>query len=302
MATRYKAHHGFTLIELLVVLAIISILAAMLLPVLQSVRKEAQFLACRNNLRQISLAMTFYLDDNAGTYPMMGANTAGAFWPPGAVGADEESGYSGWGGLFYYHHYLYQYLGARIPPGGVYNISPAKRPPDVFRCPRDQRWGSRNDDISYGMVASGAGAGVGQSGASYTWSGWVMRMRGGKIMSYSVNSDGTHGDAFADEPLPRYGPYLIPDEAAVAPYGSAPYTPGGTVLRHGLLLPYLSVSLEVRTANLAGSNYMYGFWNPDPAEGLYGGIGVWYQVIPFIPEGPDPFPESKLFSGGLPLR
>jgi len=64
MATRYKAHHGFTLIELLVVLAIISILAAMLLPTLIAVRETARQVVCMSNLKQIGLAATFYIDDH----------------------------------------------------------------------------------------------------------------------------------------------------------------------------------------------------------------------------------------------
>ena len=45
--------HAFTLIELLVVIAIIAILAAMLFPVLTSVRESARRTRCQSNLRQI---------------------------------------------------------------------------------------------------------------------------------------------------------------------------------------------------------------------------------------------------------
>ena len=55
---------GFTLIELLVVIAIISILAAILFPVFQSVRERARATACLSNQKQIGLASMMYSEDN----------------------------------------------------------------------------------------------------------------------------------------------------------------------------------------------------------------------------------------------
>jgi prepilin-type N-terminal cleavage/methylation domain-containing protein len=67
-----KKTRGFTLIELLVVIAIIAILAAILFPVFAKAREKARQTSCLSNLKQLSLAILQYTNDNNETYPPTG--------------------------------------------------------------------------------------------------------------------------------------------------------------------------------------------------------------------------------------
>jgi prepilin-type N-terminal cleavage/methylation domain-containing protein/prepilin-type processing-associated H-X9-DG protein len=123
---------GYTLLEVVVVLAIIGILAALLFPAVQKVREATNLAQCRNNLRQIGLALHTYHDRFRS-------------FPPGYVSAVSSDGSDlgpGWGWASFLLDALEQGpLQKRITfptdIGAAVNSGPRVCSLAVFCCPAD---------------------------------------------------------------------------------------------------------------------------------------------------------------------
>lgn len=75
-----KRRAGMTLVELLVVVAIIGMLVALLLPAVQAARAAARAASCKNNLRQIGIAVQQFCNAHKGRFPEWHHSGADKSW------------------------------------------------------------------------------------------------------------------------------------------------------------------------------------------------------------------------------
>lgn len=122
--TRYNCRRAFTLIELLVVIAIIAVLIALLLPAVQQAREAARRTQCKNNLKQLGVALHNY----HGTFQC---------FPFGQL--DSAKGYSAISQLLPYFDQapLYSLINFSLPYNDASNNVPRLTELPALRCPSD---------------------------------------------------------------------------------------------------------------------------------------------------------------------
>jgi prepilin-type N-terminal cleavage/methylation domain-containing protein len=131
---RRQRRRALTLIELLVVIAIIGVLMALLLPAVQKIREAANLVTCKNNLKQIGLAMQNY-HDTQGCFPV------GYYDPTPWPQLDNGPGW-GWAAFllpYLEQENLYRQINFQRDVGGPANAAIRTVFLKVFYCPSDDQ-------------------------------------------------------------------------------------------------------------------------------------------------------------------
>lgn len=194
MLTRKKcARNGFTLIELLVVIAIIAVLVALLLPAVQQAREAARRSSCKNNLKQIGLALHNYHD----THSML---------PMGYMLQDNDfdgtPDYNGQGSSWGWMTYLLPFMDEaplynQLAPGnatlvgaltaGSNSLALMQQPIPKFLCPSDTAPPLNNGH----RLRRGSGDFVAVATSSYVGNNTSHRWHsGGRLTGYAAGEQG----------------------------------------------------------------------------------------------------------------
>ncbi len=166
---------GFTIVELLAVLAVIALLMALLMPAVQQAREASRRLQCRNNLKQLGLALHQYHDVHGCVPPpAMGVSTDDAFgWSVSLLPQLDQSALYGllsplteqWVALDHFQRYgkivsgadtilsVFQCPSSSLPQRSE-QVGPGILPPYALGYARSDYRGSRGPDDQDGLFVS----------------------------------------------------------------------------------------------------------------------------------------------------
>ncbi|SFI40845.1 DUF1559 domain-containing protein [Planctomicrobium piriforme] len=204
ISVKRRLSRGFTLIELLVVIAIIAILIALLLPAVQQAREAARRSQCKNNLKQLGLALHNYLDALQMFPPSYFDSTTGVNT---AVTASANNNALGWGtmilpyldqGALYNQigtetgGYARDWMDSNNDQNAIDAIPSATKVLAAFVCPSDPMGGLNTKKGSFGKSNYLGSNGLNQN----TFEGMLVVNNGRRIADVL---DGTSNTLFVTE-------------------------------------------------------------------------------------------------------
>ncbi|MCA8984988.1 MAG: DUF1559 domain-containing protein [Planctomycetaceae bacterium] len=191
---RARKRCGFTLIELLVVIAIIAILVALLLPAVQQAREAARRSSCKNNLKQIGLALHNYHDTHQVFPPGLVQPTNSLGSPNQATAAPSCAGCNpGWGWAALILPFMEQ--GALYDAAGIGTGS----------LPFDHQSAYRTVIAAY-MCPSDVGASVDDSGTASMWARQTAAGWEAAKSNYMGNNDHYFTNRDSSDTNPSHAP------------------------------------------------------------------------------------------------
>lgn len=217
MKKPFLRNRGFTLIELLVVIAIIAVLIALLLPAVQQAREAARRTQCKNNLKQLGLAIHNYHDTHS-CLPIADVN--GTVNP---ISAHARL-------LPYFDQVnLYNLIDFNVPYDHANNAVARSKEVPVFRCPSDPTplpasIGGRNNyywNAGSGIVMYASGAtgqpptnGIIFHNKQFRFSDITDGLSNSGAMAEKLTGDGSNGVSSPKTDTFQPGTYpATPDEA-----------------------------------------------------------------------------------------
>lgn len=233
MSVRLARRAGFTLIELLVSIAIVGVLAALLVPAVQSSREAARRTICKNQLRQLGLALHMYHEVHRCFPP--GSYVMGPSFPM-------QSGW-GWGAMalpYIEQNAIYKEINFGTGTGLGANLPLIAIGIPAFRCPAEIgadaiscappggsafQLASGNYCGSEGVLSAMSAIRIAQitDGTTQTLMLGERLVQPGGLTSLPFTSAWCGQVAFADEYDLRSVPYLLPD--ANHPINASPSDP-----------------------------------------------------------------------------
>lgn len=151
---------AFTLVELLVVICILAVLAALILPSMNTALAKSRSAKCQSNMKQIGTALTLFANDHEQTYPRGTAYEAGAL------------------------PWFWQVAPYTSMPANAMGYAPLPRAAGIFLCPDFHPPGR---EVAYGMNSS-----MDPSYSFKTWNFRVMNAPGATtflVVEMSVNME-----------------------------------------------------------------------------------------------------------------